>query len=148
MNPGKPLAVSVVIPAADSNLLRFSVSDADSHDAIVLVNTYASEFARYKAERDSAAVENALRSVTVRIEFLQANGATTAPVYSTLIQQRAQLKTLGRLLSGQTSVLQPAEHASAFRTHTVRNGLLGGVLGGLGIGLVAVAALWLSRKPR
>jgi hypothetical protein len=25
-------------------------------------------------------------------------------------------------------VLQPAAHASAFRTHTVRNGLLGGVL--------------------
>jgi hypothetical protein len=67
-------------------------------------------------------------------------------VYSTLIQQRAQL---GRLLSAQVTVLQPAEYASAFQTHTVRNGLLGGVLGGLlGIGLVAVVALSLSRKPR
>jgi hypothetical protein len=149
MNPGKLLAASVVIPVAGFNLLRFSVSDAESRNAIVLANTYASEFAFYKAERDSAAVKSALRSLTVRIESLQANGATTAPAYSTLIQQRAQLKTLGRLLSAQVSVLQPAEHASAFRTHAVRNGLLGGVLGGLlGIGLVAVAALWLSRKPR
>jgi hypothetical protein len=149
MNPGKLLAVSVVIPVADSDLLRFSVSDAHSRDAIVLANTYAREFALYKAERESAAVKSALRSLTVRIESLQANGATTASVYSTLIQQRAQLKTLGRLLSAQASALQPAEHASAFRTHTVRNGLLGGVLGGLlGIALVAVAALWLSRKPR
>jgi hypothetical protein len=149
MNPGKLLAVSVVIPVADSDLLRFSVSDANSGNAIVLANTYASEFARYKVERESAAVKSALRSLTVRIESLQANGATTAPVYSTLIQQRAQLTKLGRLLSGQVSVLQPAEHASAFRTHIVRNALLGGVLGGLlGIGLVAVAALWLSRKPR
>jgi hypothetical protein len=149
MNPGKLLAASVVIPAADADLLRFSVSDAHSRDAIVLVNTYASEFARYKAERDSAAVKSALRSLNMKIESLQANGGTTAPVYSTLIQRRAQLKTLGRLLSAQVSVLQPAEHASAFRTHTVRNGLLGGVLGGLlGIGLVAVAALWLSRKAR
>jgi uncharacterized protein involved in exopolysaccharide biosynthesis len=149
MSPGKLLAASVVIPAADSDLLRFSVSDADSRNAILLANTYASEFARYKTERDGAAVKSALRSLNVKIESLQANGATTTAAYSTLIQQRAQLKRLGRLLSGQVSVLQPAAHASAFRTHSVRNGLLGGVLGGLlGIGLVAVAAIWLSREPR
>jgi len=105
---------------------------ADSRNAILLANTYASEFARYKTERDVAAVKSAVRSLTVKIGSLQANGAT-----------------LGRLLSAQVSVLQPAAHASAFRTHTVRNGLLGGALGGLlGIGLVAVAALWLPRKPR
>ncbi len=148
MNPEKLLAASVVIPAADSDLLRFSVSDADSRNAIVLANTYASEFARYRTEREVDSVKSALRSLTVRVESLKANGATTASMYSTLIQARAQLKTLVRLLAAQTSVLRPAEHASAFRTHTVRNGLLG-VLGGLlGIGLVAVAALWLSRKPR
>jgi uncharacterized protein involved in exopolysaccharide biosynthesis len=149
MNPGKLLAASVVIPAADADLLRFSVSDADSHDAILLANTYAGEFASYKAEREIAPLKGALRSLNVRIKSLQAHGATTAPVYSTLIQQRTQLKTLVRLLSAQVSVLQPAEHASAFRTHTVRNGLLGGALGGLlGIGLVVGAALWLPRKPR
>jgi uncharacterized protein involved in exopolysaccharide biosynthesis len=149
MSPGKLLAASVVIPAADSDLLRFSISDAHSRDAILLANTYASEFAVYKAERDGAAVKSALRSLNVKIESLQANGATTTAVYSTLIQQRAQLKTLGRLLLAQVSVFSPAAHASAFRTHTVRNGLLGGVLGVLlGIGLVAVAAVWQSRKPR
>jgi uncharacterized protein involved in exopolysaccharide biosynthesis len=149
MSPGKLLAASVVIPAADADLLRFSVSDAHSRNAIVLANTYASEFTHYKAEREIAPIKDALRLLNVRIESLQAGGATTAPVYSTLIQQRTQLKTIGRLLSAQVSVLRPAEHASTFRTHSVRNGLLGGAPGGLlGIGLVVGAALWLPRKPR
>ena len=101
------------------------------------------------SRRDGAAVKSALRSLNVKIESLQANGVTTTAAYSTLIEQRAQLKTLGRLLLAQVSVLRPAADASAFRTHTVRNGLLGGVLGVLlGIGLVAVAAVWQSRKPR
>jgi capsular polysaccharide biosynthesis protein len=108
MSPGKLLAASVVIPAADSDLLRFSVSDADSRNAILFANTYASEFARYKTERDGAVVKSAIRSLTVKIASLKARGGTTAPVYSTLIQQRAQLKTIGRLLSPQVTVLQTA----------------------------------------
>jgi uncharacterized protein involved in exopolysaccharide biosynthesis len=149
MSTGKLLAASAVTPAVNFDLLRFSVSDTHSRYAVLLANTYASEFARLRTERESTGVSVALRSLNTKIEALQAKGATTSPAYSTLLQQRAQLKTLGRLLSAQVSVLQPAEHASAFRTHTLRNSLLGGALGGLlGIGLVAVAALWLSRKHR
>ncbi len=51
LDRGNLLAASVVIPAPDSNLLRFSVSDAHSRNAILLANTYAREFTRYKAER-------------------------------------------------------------------------------------------------
>jgi hypothetical protein len=36
MSPGKLLAASVVIPAADSDLLRFSISDAHSRDAMAV----------------------------------------------------------------------------------------------------------------
>lgn len=47
MTPGKLLAASAVIPTAnpDFDLLQFSVSDPHPRTAVLLANTYASEFA-------------------------------------------------------------------------------------------------------
>lgn len=147
MTTEKLLAASTVTPAVNSDLLRFSASDSHSRYAMLLANTYAREFARYKAEKDTAGVSDALRSLDTKIEALQAKGATTSPSYSTLLQRRVQLEALGRLLSQQTSVLQPAANASTVRTHTVRGALLGGLLGALlGVGLAAIATLWRSRN--
>ncbi len=149
MSTGKLLAASTVTPAVNSNLLRFSVSDSHPRYAVLLANTYAREFTRYKAEMGSAAVSAALRSLNVKIEALQAKGATTSPSYSTLLQLRLQLEAVGRLLAQQVSVLQVAANASMFRTHALRNGLLGGLFGALlGVGLVAVTTRRRSRKPR
>jgi capsular polysaccharide biosynthesis protein len=149
VSPGKLLAASTVTPAVNSDLLRFTVSDSHSRSAILLANTYASEFTRYKAEKDGTAVSGALRSLNVRIESLQAKAATTSPAYATLIQQRAQLETVGKQLSQQASVFRVAADASALRTHTLRNGILGGLLGALlGVGLVVVLAISGSRMSR
>ena len=66
-----------------------------------------------------------------------------------VLQRRLQLEAVGRLLSQETIVLQPAANASMVRTHTVRGALLRGLFGALlGVGLVAVATLWRSRRPR
>jgi uncharacterized protein involved in exopolysaccharide biosynthesis len=93
MSTGKLLAASTVTPAVNADSLRFSVSDTHSRYAVLLANTYASEFARFRTERESTGVSGALRSLRTKIEALQAKGATTAPAYSTLLQQRAQVKT-------------------------------------------------------
>ena len=149
MSTGKLLAASTVTPAVNSDLLRFSVSDSHSRYAMLLANTYAREFVLWKTERDRTGVSGALRSLDTKIEALQAKGETTFPAYSTLLQRRVQLEAVGRLLSQQVSVLEPAANASMVRTHTVRSALLGGLLGALlGVGVVAIATLWRSRKPR
>jgi hypothetical protein len=139
-----------VVPAVNSDLLRFSVSDSHSRYAILLANTYAREFVFWKTERDSAGVSGALRSLDTKIEALQAKGETTSPAYSTLLQRRLQLEAVWRLVSQETIVVQPAANAFMVRTHTVRSALLrGGLLGALlGVGLVAIATLWRSRRPR
>jgi uncharacterized protein involved in exopolysaccharide biosynthesis len=144
-----PQMDAFVVPAVNSDLLRFSVSDSHSRYAILLANTYASEFAVLKTERDSTAV-SALRSLDTKIEALQAKGETTSPTYSTLLQRRLQLEAVWRLVSQETIVVQPAANASMVRTHTVRSALLGGGLLGalLGVGLVAIGTRRRSRKPR
>jgi hypothetical protein len=149
MSTGKFLAASTVTPAVNADFLRFSVSDSHSRYAMLLANTYASEFARYKAEKDTTGVNGALRSLNTKIEAFQAKGETTSPAYPTLLQRRVQLEAVGRMLAQQVSVLQPAANASTVRTHAVRNALLGGLFGALlGVGLVAVATRRRSRKPR
>jgi capsular polysaccharide biosynthesis protein len=149
MSTGKLLAASTVTPAVNSDLLRFSVSDSHSRYAMLLANTYAREFARYKAEKDTTGVNGALRLVNTKIDALQAKGATTSPSYSTLLQRRVQLEAVGRLLTQRVSVLQVAANASTVRMHALRNGLVGGLLGALlGVGLVAIATLWRSQRPR
>jgi hypothetical protein len=51
MTPGKLLAASKVIPEGDSGWLRFSVSDTHSRTAVLLANTYASEFGLYMLDQ-------------------------------------------------------------------------------------------------
>jgi capsular polysaccharide biosynthesis protein len=149
MSTEKLLAASTVTPAFNSDLLRFSVSDSHSRYAMLLANTYAREFVFWKTETDSTGVKGALRLVNTKIEALRAKGATTSPSYSTLLQHRLQLEAVGRLLRQQVSVLQLAANASTVRKHPTRSALLDGILGALlGVGLVAIATLWRSRKPR
>jgi uncharacterized protein involved in exopolysaccharide biosynthesis len=138
MTATKLLGASHVTPAANADLLRFSVSDSHGRDAIALVNAYASEFAIFKAERDRVPLENILRSIDVRIRSLRAKGATNSDAYFKLLHEQGQLETLRRIVLGQTTVLQPAVDASQYPTHKVRNGILGGALGAL-LGIVILA---------
>jgi hypothetical protein len=138
MTATKLLDASHVTPAANADLLRFSVSDSHGRDAIALVNAYALEFAIFKAERDTVPLEKVLRSIDVRIRSLRAKGATNTDAYFKLLHEQGQLETMHRLLLGQTTVIQPAMDASQYPTHKVRNGILGGALGAL-LGIVILA---------
>lgn len=145
MTATKLLGASHVTPAANADVLRFSVSDSHGPDAIVLVNGYASEFVIFKAERDRVPLENLLRSIDVRIRSRRAKGATNTGAYFKLLHEQGQLETMRDLLLGQTTLLQPAMDASQYPTHKVRNGILGGALGAL-LGIVILAFRRSSRR--
>jgi hypothetical protein len=138
MTATKLLGASHVTPAANADLLRFSVSDSHGREAIVLVNAYALEYVKFKAERDRVPLENVLRSIDVRIRSLRAKGATNTDAYFKLLHEQGQLETMRHLLLGQTTVVQLAMDASQDPTHKARNGILGGALGAL-LGIVILA---------
>jgi uncharacterized protein involved in exopolysaccharide biosynthesis len=133
-------------PQPNTSILDLSVSHPKAAVAVRLSNSYASQFVRFKTERDLSGINRAIRAIKLRIESLRDSGMTDSPVYGTLVQQRLDLKTMGALLSHSASVLQQADSATKMRPHALRNGILGGVIGALlGVGLVVAVA---GRRPR
>jgi len=145
---GDVLAASSVAPESGADLLDVSVSWGNATDAVLLTNAYAREFTRYKTELDTKRINEALRSLRLRIKSLQAAGATSSPSYSTLVQYQSQLETIGTLLANNTSVLRPADGAGKVRPRPLHTAILGGLLGGvLGFALAFLAEA-LDRRVR
>jgi succinoglycan biosynthesis transport protein ExoP len=148
VTPDELLSHSKVTPEPDADLLDVAVSFPKASEAVRFANAYAEEFARYKTELDTAKIHVALGSLGLRIKKLEANGQTTSPGYSTLVQYQSQLETIGTLLASNTTVLKPADNAAKIRPRPMHGFLLGGVLGGiLGLGLAFLAEA-LDRRVR
>lgn len=148
LTPGAALEATSVSPQVDSDLLVFSVSWSNANDAIVIANTYAREYARFKADLDTARINSALREIRARMRSLEARGQVDGVAYQTLAQYQNQL-IIGRFLTGNSaSVLQPAETASEIRADPLRNFVAAGLLGlVLALGLVFLAEA-LDRRVR
>jgi hypothetical protein len=117
-------------PEADTDILALSVTYRSGAAAVRLANAYAMEFRRYKHELDMHSVTEALRQIQAAIERLRAHGQAGSATHSNLVHMRSELRSLGVQLRSQMSV-QPADGATSFRPHALRNGLLGGALGAL-----------------
>ena len=140
MTAGRVLSESQVTPSADSDLVGISVEDGDQAAAVRLANTYAAQFTQFSKERATNYIDEALASLQTRIKSLAAQGQADSPLYATLVQQQGQLATVGKLMAGGSSVLQPAEGASKTRPRPRRNAILGFLFGGvLGIALAFLA---------
>jgi succinoglycan biosynthesis transport protein ExoP len=147
ISAGAFLGESSATAETDANVLDLSVSDRSKGDAVRLADAYAEEFASYKTERDTATINDALRSLRERLKSLRARGLETTPAFLTLSQYEGQLETIGKLLANNASVLQPAA-ASKVRPLPRRNALVGALLGGfLGLGLAFLAEA-LDRRVR
>ena len=146
--PGGEVNFASRLSVESLNLLTLSVTYHPRPVAIRLANAYATKFVDFKHERDTREVEKALRAVQAMIEEYRARGTAGSqdPGYETLVQYRLQLEALGLQLRKSTHVTRSAESAVSFRPHTLRNGVVGGVLGAL-VG-IAVALLVLVRRPR
>jgi hypothetical protein len=130
-------------PELDADILRLSVTYRSGAAAVRLSNAYAAEFRRYTHERDTRTIRAMLHEIESAISRLRAQGQAGSAAYSALVQKRADLKSVAAQLFIPLRV-QPADGATSFRPHALRNGLLGGVLGVL-LG-VAVAVAIVKRR--
>jgi tyrosine-protein kinase len=145
---GRVLKETDVTPSADADVLAVAAEDQSSGTAVRLVNTYARRFTDFTRERSTARIDDALVSLRARLKSLAAHGQIGSPEYDQLAQQQSQLEVLGKLLAGNTIVLQPANHASKVRPRPKRQALLAGLLGlvlGLALAFLAEA---LDRQVR
>jgi polysaccharide biosynthesis transport protein len=149
LTAGGLLGSSSVTARKDSDLLDVAVASRHAERAVLLANTYADEFRKYRTELDTGRVNDALDNVKARIRSLAARGLSVeSQAYAALLEKQTDLETVGKLLANNTQVLRPAGGAAKIRPQTRRNGILGALLGGfLGIAL-AFAAEALDRRVR
>jgi succinoglycan biosynthesis transport protein ExoP len=148
MTPGRVLSESSVTPSADSDILTITVQDGDRANAVRLANIYATKFTGFTKELATTNIDDALGELQTRLKSLAAHGQAGSAVYASLLQQQGQLATVGRLMAGIASVLQPAEGAAKIRPRPKRNAILGFLFGsvvGLGLAFLAEA---LDRRVR
>lgn len=148
MTPGRVLSESHVTPSADSDIITISVEDEHQADATRLANTYATQFAEFTKEWATTSIDDALTSLQARLKSLAAHGQSDSALYAALLQQQGQLATVGRLMAGIASVLQPAEGAAQIRPRPRRNAMVGFLFGAV-VGLaLAFLAEALDRRVR
>ena len=148
MTAGRVLSEAQITPSADSDLIGISVADENQAAAVGLANTYATQFTQFSKERATNYIDEALASLQTRIKSLAAQGQVDSPLYATLVQQQGQLATVGKLMAGGSSLLQPADGASKTRPRPRRNAILGFLFGSvLGIALAFLAEA-LDRRVR
>jgi polysaccharide biosynthesis transport protein len=148
MTPGRVLSESQVTPSTDSDIVTITVEDGDQSAAARLTNTYATQFTEFTKERATTSINDALDSLQARLKSLAAHGQADSALYAALLQQQGQLATVGRLMAGIASVLQPAEGAAKIRPRPKRNAILGFLFGAV-VGLaLAFLAEALDRRVR
>ncbi len=135
-SPADLVAKTEVTTEQNSDILSFKVTDPSRKLAAALANEYAKQYTRYRAEIDTAAVNNALDEVSTRIKGLEAAGERTSSLHSTLVDKQQQLRTLEALQTSNAAVVRLENAAAQVKPTPLRNAMLGVVLGALlGIGL-------------
>jgi capsular exopolysaccharide synthesis family protein len=132
LTPEQFLAQSWVAAQPGTDLLRFSVTNANPALAVRLATEYAKQYMVYRHVLDTAALVQARKALETQIAQLEKSGQWSAPLYSTLVGKDQELRTAEALQSGNTSLIRPAEGATrAVAPKPIRNAVLG-----FGIGLV------------
>jgi Mrp family chromosome partitioning ATPase len=142
----KFLSQSSATATQNANLLDLSVTDHNPTLAKELASTYATQFARYRAELDTAPLQKARREINQRLHTLAARGDTKSGIYQELVSKGDTLDTMIALQTGNAVPVKAATGAGQVQPRPVRNGILGLALGVvLGIGL---AFLWEALDTR
>jgi succinoglycan biosynthesis transport protein ExoP len=133
--PDEFLSESSVTAKANANLLDFAVTEPRVSLAARLVNEYAKQFAAYRSELDTAALERAREEVQERLAALATGGARESALYTSLVEKEQTLATMAALQTSNAVLVHSADGASQVQPRPVRNGILGLILGiVLGVG--------------
>jgi capsular exopolysaccharide synthesis family protein len=135
---GRLLGGASVTPAADADLLTFSVSDSDPSVAAEAATSYARAYMRYKQQVDNRTIAQTRSRYEQQIKELEKADERGSARYDELVAQYERLRTLELLQSSSALTIRPATGAAAGSgPQPVRNGTLALVLGlMLGVGLV------------
>jgi len=117
-SPADLVAKTEVTTEQNSDILSFKVTDPSRKLAAALANEYAKQYTRYRAEIDTAAVNNALDEVSTRIKGLEAAGERTSSLHSTLVDKQQQLRTLEALQTSNAAVVRLENAAAHIKSAT------------------------------
>lgn len=133
--PDDLIAHSSVTPAANADLLNFSVTDPVPAVAARLATAYARVFTVYKSQLDTKTLQQARKGVEAQLKQLRALGNTNSAYYRDLQSRAQQLSTMAALLT-PNFLVRTGGTAVQVQPRPVRYGVLGFVLGvGMGIAL-------------
>jgi succinoglycan biosynthesis transport protein ExoP len=145
LSPGGLLAESDVSPNPSSDVLIFSVTNANPATAVHLVNEYGKQYTNYRRQLDVAPILRARANVRASLNKLS-SGSGNAELRAQLVERDQTLATMQALQTSNASVIQEAKGASLTQPRTKRNVALGVVLGII-LGL-AFAWLWETLDTR
>jgi Mrp family chromosome partitioning ATPase/capsular polysaccharide biosynthesis protein len=145
------LANSSVSTSPTSDILTFAVTNRDAALAEQLANAYAQSYSTYRQRLYTDSIERAIADVDRRLQRLDRTGASLqnsggraglgaltayGALYSSLVDRQQTLQSMQALQSSVASVLRQADGAVLTQPKTVRNGVLGLIVGlVLGLGL-------------
>ena len=145
-DPSDLLGASSVTPTPETDLLVFSVRDANPDVAALLANAYARQFTIYRRELESDILESARARVQNQMEALEARGDGDSAAYDSLLEKDQQLLTMVALQTQRAVVVRAAAGATQIRPQPRRAASIGLVLG-LVLGL-ALAFLYEALDSR
>ncbi len=124
---------STVSQPPDTDILRFTVNDADAAVATRLATAYATAYADFRRELDTAALASARTQIERRLPRLDPDSG----FYFQLRLEVQRLRTAEELQSANASVIREGTAAEQVQPKPIRNGILGALLGLLlGVALV------------
>jgi Mrp family chromosome partitioning ATPase/capsular polysaccharide biosynthesis protein len=135
-SPAAFLGRSAVTADADTDILRFTVSDTDPDRAQRLATAYAAQFTRYRNGLDMEAIRTTRATITQAMAKLVDQGQRGSALYAELALAVRRLDAAETVQGSAAVVVQPAISAVQVSPRTKRNVALGLVLGLLyGVGL-------------
>ncbi len=136
LTAGKLLASSSVSELSNSQILVFTVKNANPALSRRLASAYARQYTIYRHQLDTASLESAQAQVQARIEQLTAEGKKGSPLYKTLSSRNDLLSSMIALQTKNAHVVQEPTGSVQVQPKPIRNAVLGIVLGLiLGLGL-------------
>jgi Mrp family chromosome partitioning ATPase/capsular polysaccharide biosynthesis protein len=123
------LGQSFVSASESSDLVTFSVVDANPELASRLATEYGRQFTLYRTELDTRTLRRALAAVEAQLNVMRSAGNEGSALYADLADKQQQLRTLETLYTSRATLVRPAAGAAQIQPKPVRNGIIGGMLG-------------------